>query len=936
VRLQTDLDESYEIPELARKLQLTGTLSYVEVKEIYSFQHNRLNGPLSTPPTVSVGTFSSASGETPLYYVVAAVYYDQTQNLEYESSFSMEVIGHPLQVTTALGAFQTVTRNDIVKSFISSVYRSNPQLKVEAGSVLRDTVIDPFSSEAERIRFVLDFFQRARTPTLLLQIDDPNGTGSSIPVANSPYKQGLKAAFYLTSDAITQQMVDSAFDAYATNFGVRRKAGVSAQGEVTFYTTTRPQASIIIPLGTIVGSGSAQFATTRASQISLSQIASYYNPVTGRYSVTVPVRAVSTGPAGNIGAGQVRVLASKISGLSVTNGAPMFGGASSESNLQLTVRTLNRLASVDTGTERGYLQTAADVPGVVTAQVVGAGSPYMQRDLYNGTHLGGKVDIWVQGENFATVTDTFAFTYQISTDTQFVLLGSPSDLIFQAQDSSLSTSNPIVEMLDYPQAGFQFKNVTTGETFDLTGVQILTYNTIQLSSSVIQPAVTLTDVVLGSFRKRASVDFVLPRQPVSAVTSVVGAVSGTLPSSAYTLYHPSSPLQYGRSSQAGDYLNVQGYVDDNGNLVPSGETISASENHVLIGTYSEYLDNLGALYYTIKVYNADKTLLYKGPNDPSGDPDYAVNLGTQTVAASIQRLTSGNITSGETVVIEYDYDENFVVTYTTNLIVSTTQNEVDAKKHATADVLVKDGINTPVNIEATVLVQKGRDQTTVDSSLRTNLQNFFTNLRLGDSVRQSDIIGVIEGTEGVSYVVVPLYLLSREVGYPIPNEAVNTDVAADSTLVSSLSTNSVAVYLLNNGLTTATVDGGGVGGEYRGVFQDEVGMNLLDGTATLSSLGIEAGRAYIVGNGGAVIQGISDDATLIAEGYVTESLRVARRKELTSNHVLISLPVGSSPVAHQYAAFYNVGLSTGTQDLDASPLEYFSAGVFTFTYDEAR
>jgi hypothetical protein len=172
VRLQTDLDESYEIPELARKLQLTGTLSYVEVKEIYSFQHNRLNGPLSTPPTVSVGTFSSASGETPLYYVVAAVYYDQTQNLEYVSSFSMVVIGHPLQVTTALGAFQTVTRNDIVKSFISSVYRSNPQLKVEAGSVLRDTVIDPFSTEAERIRFVLDFFQRARTPTLLLQIDD--------------------------------------------------------------------------------------------------------------------------------------------------------------------------------------------------------------------------------------------------------------------------------------------------------------------------------------------------------------------------------------------------------------------------------------------------------------------------------------------------------------------------------------------------------------------------------------------------------------------------------------------------------------------------------------------------------------------------------------------------------------------------------------------
>ena len=304
-----------------------------------------------------------------------------------------------MQVTTAIGSIPTVTRQNIVTKFVTAIFRSNPQIKVEAGSVLRDTVIDPYSSESERLRFLLDFYQRARTPTLLLQIDDPTGSGTSIPVAQSTYKRALQAALYLESASAVQGLIDSAFEAYGGNFGVQRRNGVGSRGEVLFYTSTKPQGSLVIPLGTVVSGGSSTFNTTRAASISTAQIASYYNPVNGYYQISVPVQATVTGSVTNLGTGQITTVTSSLStSLSVTNLNAMVGGQDSESNLAFTARVQNRLASVDSGTERGYLQTAADVPGVIKASVVAAGNPLMQRDLSadggtqgrQGGHLGAR------------------------------------------------------------------------------------------------------------------------------------------------------------------------------------------------------------------------------------------------------------------------------------------------------------------------------------------------------------------------------------------------------------------------------------------------------------------------------------------------------------------------------------------------------------------
>jgi len=933
--LATSYNTTFEIPETTRKMQFSGTLSSIRQVTLYSFEHNRRNSPTSLPATVRVSAFTALDPTTSLYYVVSAVYYDSATTTEYESAYSPEVVGHPLSVTSTISSLPVASNRDILQSFITAIFRSNPQIKVEPGSVLRDTVIDPFASESERIRFLLDFFNRARTPTLLLQIDDPTNANVSVGVPSSPYKQALMQALYVKSEVTLQSVIDAAFDAYGSNFGIKRKSGVAAVGEVTFFTSRKPTATIVFPIGTIVGGGSVQFSVTKAGTIPLSQLASFYDPITQRYSITLPVVSSATGSTGNMGAGQVKSIVSSIAGsFSVTNQGAFFGGTDRESNLALTIRIQNALASVDSGTVQGYLQTAADVPGVVKANVVGAGDPLMQRDLDNkGIHHGGKVDVWVQGSSLATVSDTFAFSYVIAQDIQFQTVGDVADLTFMAVDPELSSSNPIVEMLDDAVAGYELRNVTTGEVFDLTGVTYSSYNTITLSTEVDQPEVSLTDVVLGSYRRRKGNVFVLLRQPVSAITSVTGTVAGALTSTSTILIHPNAPLRRGRSALAGDYLSIVSYTDEAGNTVPSGTPLAVSgEEHTMVGSYPVYLDNLGANFLTIKVYNSDRSVEYKGPNDPSGDPDYTIDLGSETVAVALTRTTTGDIASGSVIVVDYEHDENFTVIYTTNLIVSTTQNTVDVDKHATADVLVKEAFDVPVDLDTTIILSKGADKATVDTDLRTNLDNFFANLRLGDPVRQSDVINVMENVSNISYVVVPLTKMVRQDGVTVVRDPVSTDTAAESTLVTSLSTTISVVYLLTNPLSAATVDGGGSTGAFIGVFQNDKALGVLTASSSLGSLALDSGSAYIIGSGGRAIDGVSDDATLRAAGYITDAAIEARRLELTANHVLVSLSIGEAPTDYAYAVTYVVSGATGANNIDPGGAEYLSFGNTTFTY----
>jgi hypothetical protein len=644
----------------------------------------------------------------------------------------------------------------------------------------------------------------------------------------------------------------------------------------------------------------------------VSQLASFYNPSTRQYSITVPVRAISVGSSTNVGPNQLTN--SNVYGMSVTNDAATFGGTDVETNARLAARARISLASVDTGTTLGYLQAAAGVPGTIQNVVVRAGNPLMQRD-YDTTlqrHVGGKVDVWARGLRTVTVTDAFAFTYERRDGVQFVVIGNPLNYVFQAVSEEVTPDNPLAAMLNYPSLGLGLKNITTSETFDLTNVSYLNFNTIQLDTTIPQPPVTLTDIVLGDFRFRLGNKHTFVRQPVNAVSSVVGDVTGSLDFDLFSLVHPNGPLGLGCSTKAGDYLQINQSTDPAA-VTPSGNLIPvSSEPHVITGFYTEFLYFLGAETLSIVVTDDTNSITYKGPYDPSGMPDYLIVEGTATTAAGIKRTSTSTIPDGAVILISYSYYENFAVTYTTNLVTSALQQELDDMAHATADVLAKQAVITPVDLTATVILKKGVDRVNADLAIRNNLQYLAGTLKLGDPMRRSDVIGEIDGTTGVSYVIVPLTKMVRQTGSQIVRNDLATDSFADSFLIPAWSNGQYQTWLILEELTAPTITGGGDTNEFRAVYQDDNELTLQ--LSAPQNLALAGGQAYIIGSDGQVIPGYGTDAV--------------------KNRVLVSLPVGDSPTNHSYWCTYITAEDSGDKDIDPNSMEFLVLGDVSITYDE--
>ena len=942
--IRTEYNTLREIPEFVERTRTTTTIESVRDIPIFSFQHDRLANASSNPATVPLGKFAGLDPQTPIFYVVTALYFDSLNQVELESSFSAEVTGHPLTVTARIGTFPQVTRSQLSTDVIQAIQAVRPQVALQAGSITRDVVIDPATSEFVRLRFILEILNQFQSFPLLLQVDGIASDGGSLPVAQSPRKLALKRAFLLTSNLDTQAIVDAAFERLAANFQETRRPGERSRGEVTLFTQSRPTSTLPFPAGTIASSGAVRFQTTVDASIPIERLASFFNPISGRFSVTVPVQAIEVGSIGNLGTGQIRTLEGNFPGVSVINAADTFGGKNQDTNLELATRAQNRLASVDSGREQGYLQTAAGVPGVREAFVVGPGDDLMQRDFFPelNRHLGGKVDIYIKGRNDAVVTDNFAFTFEIAENIQFTILGDPKNLEFKAQDPDLNALNPIIEMLEDPAIGFEFRNASTGEVFDLKDVTITSFNTIELSKEISQPNVDLTDVVFGDYRFRTGEKFVFLRQPVTSLTRVTGSISGVLPDESFTLVRTSSPLQEGSSIKAEDFLQIVGTTTSLGNSIPSGELIDIeSESHVLIGESTDFLNNLGANSLTIEVFNFDRTVKFRGPNDSSGSSDFLIELGNQTEPVGIRRSSTTNIETGQQVLVDYRHEENFSVEYVINNIPAIVQSDLERNRHTTADVLAKQTVLVPINITATILIESTASKAAVDSTVRADIALFLDGLKFGISVHQSDIIGIMELVDGVSHIVTPLTQLVRSGGAPILRENLITSQNGDIQYIAGdpidpISTSTVSVFLLNEPLTAATDNGGGPLNEFRAVYEDDIELNLQ--VVRPETMGSAVGNAFIIGNDGLSIPEFSDDDTLREQNPLATDLELEQiRKDLTANRVMVSVSVDDSPLNHIYSVTYIASdENEGVRDIEPGPLEELTVGTLVFIYEEVR
>jgi hypothetical protein len=928
--LDTISNTVVDVSDVVTDMRFNTALSSYELEGFIGFTHVR--SATASEGTINSDQFADVEASEPLYYTVTGLYYDPAQNLEFETPHSQEVIGSPLVIDTTIRDLPGRTRIQVVTDYVAMIQRLDQEISLVPGSTTRDVSIDPFSSEVERVWFILDFVHRAGSFLTLLQIDDPNNDGVSDPVTGSSYKQALKSALGLQSDLAVQNLIDTQFDKLAGSFTKTRLPGRPAVGQVVYFTATRPQRDFTIPSGAVVstdadpdnGLPSVRYVVGGTFVMVAADADAYFNFDTQLYEITVDITAEVIGSNGNRSAGQIKNVVSGASGLSVTNREATRFGTFRESNADLAIRAQLGFVGVDSGTEGGYAAMAAENIGIVKSKIVKSGDPLMMRDYdeVRRKHIGGKVDIWVQGLRERTVTEKFSFSFEVARDIRCQIVDLAT-LTFRVLDARVTVNTPIGEILDDPAQGLGVRNVTTGSNYDQSGIVIIDFETFRINTAITQPATSINDTITADYRFRSINQFTFSLQPVRRVISVSGQSSGPLDLDAgFDLFKTDDPLLSGESTIAKDFLTINQVGG-----IPTGEVITvADETHILIGFFDEPLRNIGINTATLRVLSEDRSVEYFGPTALA--PDYDLVAGTATTPVKLVRTNASRILSGETVVVDYQHDENFTVTYVINDLLQQLQQRVDSRRHLTADVLVKQAVQNSVTVDTTVQLKQGASKDKVDPAIRTNVSLELNSKLIGQGTAQSDMINAIDSTDGVDFQVLPL----ARMGYADGSRKLRVPLLSTNSRVPALDIGGNIVFILTNPLTYPTTDGGGLSTEHKGVFEDDEPMVLA---ASLHSVGTGPNRSYIIGNGGAIIAGFSDDATLVAQGFTDADDILAERLRLTANHVVLSLSGSGTPAdnpdRHKYAVSYVIRGDFGPHDIVPTQVEFIDLGEFTLT-----
>lgn len=915
------------------KARLSFTVNDVREIRNFRFEHNRNDGIGNG--VLNSDTFSQVSSEDPIFYVITASVFDRETGQLRESRFSSELSGAPLPLDTTVRGLRVREQPQIVQDYIADVQSAQPTLALIPASTIREVHIEPFANEAQKLYFLMDFVNRSKSFEAMLQIDDPNKTGTSVLVRDSAYKQQLRSALSLSSDAAVQRLIDNSFESLASNFNVPRRGRRPATVIQTFFITTPPTRDLIVNQDAVVSSSTnsaaPRFRTAASITLPVSDAQAYFNPDAQRFEVKIQVVAEIPGSVGNVAAGDLDTVVSGADGFNTVNEIASDFGRDTASNLELAEESSRVLSSLDTGTPGGYELAAKGTAGLIEPKVVMSGDPFMMRDYdeVRQKHIGGKVDVYVRGTLERTIRETFAFQFSIARNIRFDVID-PVTLTFRARDSRLAEDNPINEMLFNPAQNLGLRNQSNIPTsnYDLTGVVIVDFQTIRLNTSIPQPSTFLDDFIEGDYRFRSNNRFTASKQPIRRVTSVTGEISGALDAAdGFTLFQTEDPLLEGRSTIAKDYVEIN-QIDD----VPSGESITVNaEEHTVIGQFEEPLNSVGINEFTLQVFSQDRTIQFKGPTD--ANPDYLVIAGSQTTPIKLIRTTNSSIPNGSVISVDYEHDENFIVTYVINDVLQQLQTKYSKLRHTTADVLVKQAVENGLALEATAQLLPNADQPTTDSAARSAITVLTDKRGIANPVRQSDATSVLDQTNGIDFIVQPLTRFSLVDG----SLRIRDSLPSDSVFLASLSQFSNSVYILTQEFPFKTSDGGGPVTAHKGVFKDEQIMALV---TTLTSVGKLPNQSYIIGRFGTVIDGYSDDVTLTAAGFTTPEARDAERLARTANRAVISLNAGiippDIPSNHIFAVSYVVSGDTDTKDLEVSSIEALVPSAITLTYRAAK
>lgn len=225
----------------------------------------------------------------------------------------------------------------------------------------------------------------------------------------------LRRVSALMSLENSTEFTEDDLDARVFDESLVRPDGSFAVTTVTFRSPSPPSIDTTIQLGYPIGTSpdestgeSVTFVTTEAKTLPSATASSYFNPVSNRYELTVPVQALTAGAAGRVGAGRInRPLRPLVLFQEVTNTAAVeTGGRDRFTNDELIELFLLAVVGRQLSTPAGIEFFTRDVfTAVEDAHEIFGTDPLLTR----GDSDAGAVDCFIKGSELVSYSDSLTY-----------------------------------------------------------------------------------------------------------------------------------------------------------------------------------------------------------------------------------------------------------------------------------------------------------------------------------------------------------------------------------------------------------------------------------------------------------------------------------------------------------------------------------------------
>lgn len=593
-------------------------------------------------------------------------------------------------------AYYDKTLTEVVRDIIDNIHDALPEADTREGTFIRDVFVDPISDEISTM--YLDMRMLKLSQSVLTAVGDD-------------------------------------LDYLAANYFVERKMATKATGTVRFYIDNSTQQAVSIddleeyyeiPVGTVVSTtgsytqDAVEFLTTTGLYYTAQEIKSLsIDQETGYRYIETSCEAYVAGETGNISAGEINILSSSIPGIAfVSNPYAFSGGTNAEDDAALANRVQLAITGCNIGTKDGYLRYILNQPYVIAAKIVGAGDSIMFRDggyvdddnVYH-YGIGGCVDIYVRGHNNSEKR------MNLLIDSDYVNNDYP-DIIFPSQPVTSITS--IIN--------------SHGETFVNAENFEQEKSTSKNSSGEAEVTIQYCEDMLWDFSITDSFpDTEYYSLPTGLTQEQIAQLKVAVDAELNNALTYMSNLIY-----TIDWGNVYTVSTDGGSTKYFNKIYYNGKVYKLIAKKDSGLDGRMFIMKNDRIY----LRIYHEPDYiiKKDTTDYA---GSMTATDAIHWLSKKKLYMNDTITIKYNYD----------YLIETLQGGIENVRCLTADVLVKQAVEIPVEIIASFTCYTYKTLSSIKNSVYSDISYWINTLQnLGGSFDRSDIVALIKQTAAVDKV----------------------------------------------------------------------------------------------------------------------------------------------------------------------------------------